>query len=591
MIERIKRARRLAHPMPAAQRASRRRGPMPCPPEANIGPAREAIEAGRTRLVITGAILALAFAVVGMRLVDVSLLQEATEPRVARAPKGNGIQFNRADIVDRNGALLATSLPTASVYANPRQIIDPEETARRLAGTLPGIDAKQLADRLATNRAFVWVRRDLTPRQQWDVIRLGLPGVDFRREETRVYPQGRLMSHVLGFVDIDDNGLAGIEQRFDADLRSREAPLQLSIDMRMQHALCAELGAAQKQFEAIGGAALVLDVHTGEVMAMCSLPDFDPNGPTDTAALTRFNRATLGVYELGSAFKIFTTAMALDSGVARLDDRYDATKPIRVARFTIRDYHAKARWLSVSEIFMYSSNIGAARLAMEVGGPAQRGFLDSIGLLKASGIELPEVGAPLVPGTWRPINTMTIGFGHGIAVSPLQMTAGVAAMVNGGIFRQPTLLKQLPDARLTGQRVISERTSKQIRQLMRLVVETGTGARGEAPGYMVGGKTGTAEKTGSRGGYQRKALLSSFIGTFPIDDPRYVVFAMLDEPKGNKSTHGYATGGWVAAPIVGRVISKIAPIAGIRPYDLDVPPIRRDFAMDRTLEARTLASY
>jgi cell division protein FtsI (penicillin-binding protein 3) len=297
-----------------------------------------------------------------------------------------------------------------------------------------------------------------------------------------------------------------------------------------------------------------------------------------------------GVYELGSAFKVFTTAMALETGVAQLEDRYDATKPLSVSRFKIRDYHAKRRWLSVSEIFMYSSNIGSARLALEVGGKSQKAFLDNIGLLTPSEIELPEVGAPLVPDVWRPVNTMTIGFGHGIAVSPLQMAAGVAAMVNGGFYRQPTLIKRAPGQAVLEKRVISERTSKKMRKLMRLVVEKGTGRRADALGYLVGGKTGTAEKS-STGGYHRKALLSSFVGMFPVDDPRYVVFALLNEPKGNKKTHGYATGGWVAAPIVRRVVRRIGPIAGIRPYENDVPLIRRVLAMDGTPGARKLASY
>ena len=589
MIERMKRARRVAHPTPVAQRG-RRRTHVPCPADNNIGPAREAIEMSRKRLTITGAILTLAFCVIGLRLIDVSLMQAAVEPRVAFAPKAASLQFSRADIVDRNGILLATSLPTASLYADPRQVLDPGVAAKRLAETLPNLDEKKLAARLASKRHFVWIKRDLTPHQKWDVIRLGLPGIEFRREETRVYPQGRLMSHVVGYVDVDERGIAGVESRFEAELKSRTKPLALSINMRMQHALCNELSVAKDEFEALGAAGLVLDARTGEVAAMCSLPDFNPNTPMATKGKSRFNRVALGVYELGSAFKIFTTAMALDAGVASLEDHYDATKPLKVSRFTIRDYHAKRRWLSVSEIFMYSSNIGSARLALEVGGEAQKVFLGDIGLLTPSEIELPEVGAPIVPKIWRPINTMTIGFGHGIAVSPLQMAAGVAAMVNGGVYRQPTLIKRAPGQTVLEKQVISERTSKKMRKLMRLVVEEGTGGRADAPGYLVGGKTGTAEKSGS-GGYRRKALLSSFVGTFPADDPRYVVFALLDEPKGNKKTHGYATGGWVAAPIVGRVVRRIGPIAGIRPYENEVPPIRRDLAMDRTPGARTLASY
>ena len=589
MIERIRRARRLAQPSQTLQRSLRRRFIVPCATEHNIGPARIAIETVRKRLTITGAILGLAFAVTGIRLVEVSLMQEATEPRVGFAPKASP-QFTRADIIDRNGVLLATSLPTAALYADPRQVIDSAHTAQKLVQVFPKLDLDVLRNKLDSKRAFVWLKRDLTPRQQWDVIGLGLPGVDFRREEARVYPQGRLMSHVLGYVDVDEKGTAGIELRFERELKSWAEPLALSIDTRMQQALCSELSVAQNEFQAVGAAGLVLNVRTGEVLAMCSLPNFNPYMPAAANGISLFNRVALGVYELGSTFKIFTTAMAIDGGVTSLEDRYDATEPLKVSRFTIRDYHPKRRWLSVAEIFLYSSNIGSARIASQVGGKAQRRFLDNIGLLKPSAIELPGVGIPLIPDVWRPINTMTIGFGHGIAVSPLQMAAGVAAMVNGGYFRQPTLIKQKTDAKLPARRVITERTSKEMRRLMRLSVQKGTGRKADVAGYFVGGKTGTAEKSGY-GGYQRGELLSSFIGAFPVDDPRYVIFALLDEPKGNNKTRGYATGGWVAAPIVGRIISKIGPIAGIRPYESDLPTIQHNLAMDETSGERTLASF
>ncbi len=281
MIERMKRARRVAHPTPAAQRG-RRRSHVPCPADNNIGPARDAIEMSRKRLTVPGAILRVAFCVIGLRLVAVSLMQAAVEPRATFAPKAAALQFSRADIVDRNGILLATSLPTASLYADPRQVLDPVVAAKRLAETLPGLNEKKLAARLASKRAFVWIKRDLTPRQKWDVIRLGLPGIEFRREETRVYPQGRLMSHVVGYVDVDEKGIAGVENRFESELKSRTKPLALSIDMRMQHALCGELAAAKAEFEALGAAGLVLDARTGEFAAMCSLPDFNPNTPMAT---------------------------------------------------------------------------------------------------------------------------------------------------------------------------------------------------------------------------------------------------------------------------------------------------------------------
>ena len=299
-----------------------------------------------------------------------------------------------------------------------------------------------------------------------------------------------------------------------------------------------------------------MDVNTSEIVAMVSLPDFDPNRRDRISENAIFNRATLGVYEMGSTFKIFNTAMALDYGTTTMQDGYDASKPIRIARFTINDDHAKGRWLSVPEIFMYSSNIGSVRMAMDVGGERQRAFMERLGLLAASAVELPERGRPLSPSPWRPINTMTISFGHGIAISPVQLANGVSAIVNGGVRHPATLLRRDSAEMLMGERVVSEKTSRVMRRLLRLVVENGTGRNANAKGYLVGGKTGTAEKPGRDGAYRRKALLSSFVAAFPVNDPRYVVLAMVDEPKGNKSSYGYATGGWVAAPAVKRIVER-----------------------------------
>ena len=589
MIRRFRRARRVGAPPQKPVPPSRRRPCVPCAPDAAGDRGRQAIEVGRTRLLIAGTVLALAFATVGFRLVDLALLQGAEEPRVAHAPRATTIQTDRANIVDRGGIILATSLRTASLYANPRRVLDPASAARRLITVMPQLDKVEITSKLKSKRSFVWLARNLTPRQQWEINRLGIPGLDFRREATRVYPHGSLAAHVVGFVDVDDRGLAGIEKTFDDALQRRHAPLELALDLRMQYVLCGELDKAKQEFHAIGAAGVVLDVRTGEIRAICSLPNFDPNRASRSSEDQRFNRAALGVYELGSVFKIFTVAMALDAGIVKLSDRYDATKPLKVSRFTIRDYHAKRRWLSVSEIFMYSSNIGAARMAIDVGAKTQRAFLGRVGLLDAAPIELPEVGTPMTPRVWRPVNTMTIGFGHGIAVSPIQFAAAAAAMVNGGIYHPPTLLKRDPAA-ATGKRVISKRTSNQMRRLMRLVVEHGTGGKAAATGYLVGGKTGTAEKQGN-GGYRRRALLSSFLGAFPINDPRFVVLAVLDEPRGNAKTQGYATGGWIAAPVVGRVVRRIAPLVGINPIDEAAPGVRRDLAIDLKTEGRRLASF
>ena len=537
------------------------------PPPEKIrieGDRKTAIETGRNRLMVAGALFTAAFAVIGVRVVDVSVFSDTAEPRYSRSIAKDEKHTGRADIVDRNGVLMATSLRTASLYANPRLVLDPEQAALQLATALPDIDVKDIENKLRSNRGFVWLKRHLTPRQQYAVNRLGIPALNFQREERRMYPMGSLAAHALGFTDIDNRGLAGVERYFDKELRTRQENMALSIDVRVQHVMEHELGVAMKKFSAIGAAGLVMDVNTGEVVAMSSLPSFDPNQPGDIDQDPRFNRTTLGVYEMGSTFKIFTTAMALDAGTVSLEGGYDATNPIRIARFTIRDFHAKKRWLSVPEIFMYSSNIGTVKMALDVGIPGHRNFLTSIGMMKPVAIELSETGAPLTPDRWREINSMTISFGHGLAVSPLHLVAGVSAMVNGGIYRTPTLIRREPTEVSVGKRVIEADTSAKMRRLMRLVVENGTGRNAAAPGYLVGGKTGTAEKVSGHG-YKKKALISSFVAAFPMHKPRYVVLVMLDEAKGIKETFGYATGGWVAAPAVGAIVQRIAPVLGLRP--------------------------
>ncbi len=542
------------------------------------GDRKTAIEMGRNRLMVAGALFTAAFTVIGIRVIDVSVFSENTEPRYTRSIAKDEKHNGRADIVDRNGVLMATSLSTASLFANPRLVLDPEQAALKLATALPDIDVKVIEKKLRSNRGFVWLKRHLTPRQQYAVNRLGIPALNFQREARRMYPMGSLAAHALGFTDIDNKGLTGIERYFDKELRTRQDNMALSIDVRVQHVLEHELGVAMKKFSAIGAAGLVMDVTTGEVVAMSSLPSFDPNQPNAIAQDLRFNRTTLGVYEMGSTFKIFTTAMALDAGTVSLHGGYDATNPIRVARFTIRDFHAKKRWLSVPEIFMYSSNIGTVKMALDVGIPGHRNFLTTIGMMKPVAIELSETGSPLSPNRWREINSMTISFGHGLAVSPLHLVAGVSAMVNGGIYRTPTLIRRNPSETPVGKRVITAETSAKMRRLMRLVVKNGTGRNAAAPGYLVGGKTGTAEKVSGRG-YKKKALISSFVAAFPMHKPKYIVLAMLDEAKGTKETFGYATGGWVAAPVVGAVVRRIAPVLGMRPIK-ETDPVRETLSIE-----------
>lgn len=528
-------------------------------------PASRPVESGRTRLLVAGIVFVVGFMVVAGRLVDAMVIGPAmVEPREPSAAVTATAQ--RQDIVDRNGLLLATSVVTKSLYANPSEILNVETATAKLLSVLPELNAETVRERLSLDRQFIWLERNLTPGEYLAVHRLGVPGFYFLDEPRRIYPQGSLTSHVVGFTDVDGHGLSGVELSFDERLLTDEGPLTLSIDLRVQHILREELRAGAEEFQAIGASGVVLDVNTGEVVAMVSLPDFDPNHPGDADELARFNRNTHGVYEMGSVFKVFNTAMMLDAGLATPASVFDASRPLQIGRFTIRDFHPLWRPMNVAEILVHSSNIGSAVMARAAGPDIQRDYMGRFGLLDRSPIELPAITEPLVPDPWRDVNVLTIAFGHGIAVSPLQCVSGYAAVANGGVMLPATVLRVESGAVLNGQRVISEATSDTMRRLMRLDVTESSG-KADAEGYIVGGKTGTAEKAAGRSGYNENARLSSFIGVFPMTNPRYVVLATLDEPQGNDDTFGFATGGWVSAPIVSRVVARIGPMLGVMPVD------------------------
>jgi cell division protein FtsI (penicillin-binding protein 3) len=568
-----------------AWRASRRTTPRD---------AAKPLEVARSRLVIAGVVFALGFVALGIKVIGLSLNSDMATQRPSASQSETALSLARADIVDRNGNLLATDLPTTSLYIDQTQILDPVEAADQLRTVLPELDRGGLIDRTSGSNHFVWLKRNLTPEQQYQINRLGVPGFGFQREEKRVYPFGPLFAHALGVTGIDNYGLSGIEHalntRLAGDGKTSGAPLQLALDLRVQHALTEELLSSIEAFQAVGGAGLVMDATNGEILALASLPSFDPNGVRAPNDEEMFNRVTLGVYELGSTFKSFTVAMALDYGVVDLSSGYDASQPIHIGRFTIRDDHPRNRWLTVPEIFTYSSNIGAAKIALDVGGTRQRAFLGRLGMFDTVPLELPELGHPLVPKQWQEINTMTIAFGHGIAVTPLHLARGFAALVNGGILPEPTLLRRAPGEPVPGKRVIKAETSDVMRQLLRQVVTDGTGKKAAAPGYLIGGKTGTAEKV-ALGGYRKNSLLTVFIGAFPMNAPKYVVLTMLDEPKGNKASFGFATAGWTAAPVVGRVVSRVAPLLGVEPVDEDAPPSHEELLVQNPPSGAKLAAY
>lgn len=524
----------------------------------------------------------LGYGVIALRLVTLAAAPDAHNVRRVSA---DAVSTGRPDILDRNGDILATDLKAASLYGEPRKIIDVDEAVELLTAQLPDLDATEMRERLSSGKGFVWLKREISPQQQEAIHRLGIPGIGFLVENKRVYPNAAEVSHLLGHVNIDNQGIAGIEKWLDksglADLHMAGfatdrlvKPIQLSIDLRVQHALRDELVKAREKYQAIAAAGLISDVNTGEVIAMVSLPDYDPNNPREANEPNRINRLTTGVYEMGSTFKALTLAMGLDSGKVSLSSPFDARVPLHYGKFTIHDYHAQNRMLTVPEIFTYSSNIGTAKLALSLGVDYHRAFLKKLGQLDRLRTELPESADPIVPKQWGEISTATIAFGHGLSVAPLQAVMAINAMMNGGLLITPTFFKRTPEeAAAIAMRVIKPETSEKMRYLMRLNVEKGTATKANVAGYYIGGKTGTSEKV-VNGRYSTTKLLNSFTAILPADKPRYLLLIMLDEPKAIAETQGYATSGWNAVPAGAAVISRIAPLLDLGPR-FDLPPSDR----------------
>lgn len=522
----------------------------------------------RSRIMVLMVGFCLAYAAIVGRMTDLTLsshvaVEEDPKTAISQAAVSN---IKRSDILDRNGKILATSLKTSSLYADPKMILDAEDAAHKLVSVFPDLSYDDLQKKLSGKRRFVWLKRNLTPKQIYAANRLGIPGVEFLNETRRVYPYGALTSHVIGYVDVDSNGLSGIERGLDKSLIDNKGPLQTSIDIRLQHVLQREVKKSVEDFTAIGGAGMIMDAKTGEIYAMVSLPDFNPHDPGHISDAQRFNRITLGAYEMGSTFKTFTMAAALEFAHIPLLTRYDTTHALYRGGFTIRDYHPEPHPLTIPEIFLHSSNIGTALVAEQVGTTSMKKIYSDLGFFEKPQIEIKETAAPILPRPWRDISTVTAAYGHGIAVTPLHLASGVATIVNGGYKIHPTLIHRSPETYANEERkqIISPETSATMRDLLRIVVTDGTAKFANAKGYRVGGKTGTAEKTLGKG-YSTNAQIASFVAAFPIEDPRFIVLIMVDEPKGNKKSYGFATAGWVAAPYVGNVIRGIAPIEGIAP--------------------------
>lgn len=476
----------------------------------------------------------------------------------------------RGDILDRDGVTLARTIDAWTIALHPSKVIGNKlELARALARIMPERDEATYYSMLKSDKPFFYLRRRAAPDVVEAINALGEPGLGLDREPDRLYPQTSLAAHVLGYTDVDGHGMAGIERAFDEHLSNPETrgePITLSISSKIQQALEHELLAAKQQFSAIGAAGVIMDIHTGEVLAMTSLPQLNPNVAGQGTPEARFNRATLGVYELGSTFKAFTVAMGLDSGVIKsVGQMYPCPKALHVSGRTITDTHPFNRACSVAEIMQESSNIGTAQIADQIGAARQRDFLKKLGFFEPVDLEIKEKGRTLYPREWSRTDVMTVGFGHSIAITPVHLAMGYAALMNGGIVRPATMIKVGPGhAVAKGHRAFTEETSYKMRSLLRLVVTEGTGRKADAPGYRVGGKTGSAEKA-IGGGYAKSLLVTNFAGVFPVDEPRYVIVVMLDQPQGTAETFGFRTAGWNVAPVVSKTISRIAPMLGVRP--------------------------
>ena len=550
-------------------------------PLAFEGTRKSAGGQARNRVAIMIGAFTIVYAVIGGRLVQYGMTVPQTVSSIMRA---DNTVASRPDILDRNGEILATDVRTVSLFAEPHKIVDPDEAIELLSTVLPDLDAKATYKKLTHKSHFQWLRRQLTPKQQSEILALGIPGIGFRPAKRRFYPSGPVAAHYVGYVNIDNRGVAGMEKYLDsqglADLaelgmtsvNAKLEPVRLSMDLRVQNIVHDVIASSMERYKAIGAGAVVLDVHTGEVIALGSMPDFDPNNPAETIdrkTKSDMNRVSGGVFEMGSTFKAFTSAMALDSGKVSMSDTFDARRPLYIAGFTIHDFHATRRVLSVTDVFVHSSNIGSAKMADVVGIEGHREFLTRLGLLTRLNTELPETATPSQPKVWKKITSMTVAFGHGVSTTPLQTAVAAAALMNGGKLIQPTFLpRTVEQADENAVLVLKPKTVENMRVLFRANVTDGSGRRADTPGLFVGGKTGTAEKV-VNGRYSNSVRFNAFIAAFPINDPKYIVLTIIDEPKAPHEGCG-VTAGCNAGVMAGEIIRRSAPLLGVKPrFGLD----------------------
>ncbi|MDD4520359.1 MAG: penicillin-binding protein 2 [Alphaproteobacteria bacterium] len=480
--------------------------------------------------------------------------------------------MQRGNILDRNGVILATDLPIVDLFVDGKFVSNAQTETQKLLEIFPDLDFEKTYKKIKSKSRFTYLKRNLTPTEQYAVNHLGFPSLNFSTREKRIYPQNELFSHILGLTDVDNNGLSGIEKAFNRDLKIHHKNVQLSVDVNVQDMVRETLLKYIEKFEATGGLSVVMNVNTQEVLALVSLPDYNPNTFEIPSKDAFFNKASLGVYEFGSIMKVFSVALGLKTGKITPDDEIDATKPFKMAHYYISDYHAKNRMLKVPEVLIYSSNIGSSKIALMAGTENQKEFLTDLGFLEPLDIELPEKAHPMYPKVWRDINTATISYGYGMSTSPLHIMSGLSALVNGGLYRAPTFLlggnKNKPL-----RRILSPKMSEEIRYMMRAVSDIGSGKNANVKGYLIGGKTGSAEMQDERGRYISGSLRTSFIAAFPMNKPKYALMVMLENPKKSAETFWYNTSGWNAVPCAGEIIQKIAPYLGVSPQsELEKPP-------------------
>lgn len=530
----------------------------------------------RARTIIALFVFALAYVVLGVRVSYVCLGKGINiDAAISGADIADADVFRfknpvkRADILDRNGEIIATSLPTVNLYANTKQIKNIQDVAEKLNYVFPEISYEDFEKKLSRKGAFIYLKRNLSPAQQMQVNNLGIPGLEFENCEKRIYPHNNLFAHVLGKTNVDNEGISGLEQYMNERLTTSTKPLYLTVDLGVQNKIRDELIAGVKQFNAEGAAAILMDVKNGRIVSMISVPDYNPNEDVKVGERSMFNFATKGIYEAGSVFKVFNTALSLESGKVKVTDRFDTAHTVKVGRKTVTDPHGSHGYLTPEDILVESSNIGSTREILLVGKKFQRKFLQSVNMDKAlSEFELPEIARPqfLSEKRWGDVSMATISYGYGISSTPLHIITAFSSVINGGMYRQPTLLG---DSKHKAKRVVSEKTSESMRTMLRAVVMRGTGKRANVDGYQVIGKTGTADKL-ENGRYNHKKSMSTFISAFPASDPKYALIVVVDDPKASKETYGYTTAGWNAVPITRNIISAVAPQLNVRAdFDLE----------------------